>query len=82
MHRGKQGFGIPVGKWFRESWKDYFRETVLSEKAINRGYFERESLKQIFHEHIAGKRDHGYRMWALSILELWHKIYADGRKFY
>ncbi|MFH1368217.1 MAG: asparagine synthase (glutamine-hydrolyzing) [Elusimicrobiota bacterium] len=77
INRGKMGFGIPVGKWFKTDWKDYFRETVLSEKALNRGYFSRQRLEEMFKEHIEGKRDHGYRMWALLMLEMWHKMYID-----
>jgi len=81
INRPKQGFGIPVGKWFRNDWKNYFREVVLSERALNRGYFRRESLERIFGEHISGYRDHGYRLWALLMLELWHRIYIDKEKF-
>ena len=77
INRGKMGFGIPVGKWFRTDWKDYFREIVLSEKAVKRGYFNRAALERIHEEHVSGKRDHGYRMWALMMLELWHRIYID-----
>ncbi|PIU83495.1 MAG: asparagine synthase (glutamine-hydrolyzing) [Elusimicrobia bacterium CG06_land_8_20_14_3_00_38_11] len=79
LHRGKMGFGIPVGKWFRNNWKNYYREIVLSQKSINRGYFERETIEQMFYEHISGKRDHGYRLWALLMLELWHNVYIDGK---
>jgi len=77
LRRGKMGFGIPLGQWFRGNWKDYFKEIVLSDKAINRGYFKRETIEQMFYEHIYSKRDHGYRMWALLMLELWHNIYID-----
>ncbi|MDI6756537.1 MAG: asparagine synthase (glutamine-hydrolyzing) [Endomicrobiia bacterium] len=79
--RPKQGFGIPVGKWFRgRMWRDYFREIALSERAVRRGYFRRESLEAIFNEHITGRRDHGYRLWSLLMLELWHRIYIDGER--
>ncbi|MEW6556589.1 MAG: asparagine synthase (glutamine-hydrolyzing) [Elusimicrobiota bacterium] len=77
LHRSKMGFGIPIGKWFRTEWKNYFKEMVLSDKSINRGYFQREVIEQMFYEHISGKRDHGYRMWALLMLELWHRVYID-----
>jgi asparagine synthase (glutamine-hydrolysing) len=77
IKRGKMGFGIPVGKWFLNDWKGLFRETVLSEKAIARGYFRKERLEEIYQEHIGGKRDHGYRMWALLMLEMWHRVYID-----
>ncbi|MDI6641609.1 MAG: asparagine synthase (glutamine-hydrolyzing), partial [Elusimicrobiota bacterium] len=77
LHRGKMGFGIPVGKWMRYQWKDYWREIVLSPKALNRQYFRKEALENLLNEHISGHRDHGYRLWALLILELWHRIYID-----
>ena len=77
LHRGKMGFGIPIGKWFRYELKDYIRETLLSNKAINRGYFKRESLEQLLKEHAEGYRDHGYRLWALLVLELWHTVFVD-----
>lgn len=75
--RGKVGFGLPVGKWFREDRKDIFRMVVLSEKAVQRGYFSPKTLWSIFDEHVSGARDHGYKMWALLVLELWHRNCVD-----
>jgi asparagine synthase (glutamine-hydrolysing) len=77
INRVKMGFGIPVGKWFRNDWKDYFKEIVLSDKAVSRGYFNKAALQNLYNEHISGKKDHGYRMWALLMLELWHVAYCD-----
>ncbi len=70
--RGKMGFGIPLGPWFKGKLRDYWWDTVLSRKAVGRGYFREEALRRIFDEHQSGLRDHGYRMWALLMLELWH----------
>ncbi|OQA91406.1 MAG: Asparagine synthetase (glutamine-hydrolyzing) 1 [Elusimicrobia bacterium ADurb.Bin231] len=81
MRRGKMGFGIPLSRWFRTDWKDYFISTVLSGKACARGYFKRSEVRNLYDEHLSGKRDHGYRLWALLMLELWHKVYIDGEKF-
>ncbi|MCK4935209.1 MAG: asparagine synthase (glutamine-hydrolyzing) [Elusimicrobiales bacterium] len=78
--RGKQGFGIPMGQWFRGALKDYWFSICLSEKALNRGYFKKEVLFKIWDEHQKGKRDHGYHMWALLMLELWHNAYLDDFK--
>ena len=77
INRGKMGFGIPLGKWFRGDWKNYFRDIVLSERALKRGYFNKPALENISNEHISGKKDHGYRMWVLLMLELWHIAYCD-----
>jgi len=77
LHRSKQGFGIPVGEWLRHQWEEYFREIVFSPKA-KRGYFDMKQVEALFQEHILGKRDHGYRLWALFMLELWHRVFIDG----
>ncbi|MBI5202290.1 MAG: asparagine synthetase B, partial [Elusimicrobia bacterium] len=70
--RGKMGFGIPLGPWFRGQLKDYWAERVLSSRALGRGYFRPEYLTKLWDEHQSGRRDHGYRLWALLMLELWH----------
>jgi len=80
INRGKMGFGIPVGKWFRTDWKEYFKEIVLSDRAFKRGYFNRQALENLYDEHVSGRMDHGYRMWALLMLELWHRAYCDNEK--
>ncbi len=77
LNRGKQGFGIPIDKWFRNEWKDFFRETVLSPKASGRGYFNMREIEELFAEHLSGRRQHGYRLWALLMLELWHRVFID-----
>ncbi len=73
FNRGKMGFGIPLGTWFRGPLKVYWEEHVLSSKALARDYFEPAALRQIWAEHQSGGRDHGYRLWALLMLELWHE---------
>jgi asparagine synthase (glutamine-hydrolysing) len=82
VNRCKMGFGIPLGKWFRDEWKDIFRGIVLSEKALQRGYFNKATLENIYNDHVEGKKDYGYRMWVLLMLELWHNVYCDGEYTY
>ncbi len=76
LNRPKMGFGIPLGDWFRGGLKNFWEENVLSAKALARGYFKEESLRGLWSEHQGGKRDHGYRLWALLMLELFHR-HAD-----
>ncbi|MCB4790790.1 MAG: asparagine synthase (glutamine-hydrolyzing) [Elusimicrobia bacterium] len=77
LKRGKQGFGTPLGKWFRNELKDYLLQTILSEKAIKRGYFNETNLRKFVKEHIEGRADYGYCLWALLMLELWHIVFID-----
>ncbi len=78
--RGKMGFGVPLGPWFRGELKEYWAGTCLSEKALGRGYFRKEELLRLWDEHQGGRRDHGYKLWALMMLELWHRQFADDFK--
>ena len=75
--RKKHGFGVPVGRWFRTSMRDYLRDTLLSPEAMGRGYFRPEALRLIVEEHISGRRDHGHRLWALLTFEVWHRLFID-----
>lgn len=75
LHRGKQGFGVPIGTWFRGPLKPFLRETLLSPNALNRRYFEPRVVERYVNEHLQHKRDWGYRLWALVMLELWHQSY-------
>lgn len=73
FNRGKMGFGIPLGAWFRGPLKSFWEDHVLGSCALARGYFRETALRQLWQEHQSGQRDHGYRLWALLMLELWHE---------
>lgn len=76
--RSKMGFGIPLAAWFRGDLQEFWRSQVLSSAAISRGYFQRAWLEKLFNEHLSGQRDHGYRMWVLLMLEMWHQANLSG----
>ena len=77
IYRRKMGFGLPVGDWFRLDMKDFLCETLLSKRSLGRGYFEPEIVTGIVKQHIEGRADWTYRLWALLMLELWHKRFMD-----
>lgn len=78
--RGKMGFGIPLGPWFRGRLKDYWEGHCLSETALARGYFEPKALRRLWDDHQSGKCDNGHCLWALLMLELWHGQFANDDK--
>jgi asparagine synthase (glutamine-hydrolysing) len=77
LNRRKQGFGVPVGIWFRGGLRDFFSDVLLSSAARQRGYFEPRFVERLVREHQAGRRDHTPRLWALVVFELWHRLYLD-----
>ncbi|HXW05838.1 MAG TPA: asparagine synthase (glutamine-hydrolyzing) [Vicinamibacterales bacterium] len=77
LSRRKQGFGVPIGVWFRGGLGDLFADVLYSPRARQRGYFERPFVDRLVREHLGGRRDHTLRLWALLVFELWHRHYLD-----
>jgi asparagine synthase (glutamine-hydrolysing) len=78
LARGKMGFPVPVGRWFRGLSWPLVEEFVLSPRALRRGFFRPEVLRRIAEEHRAGAAEHGDRLWLLVNLEMWQRIFLDG----
>jgi asparagine synthase (glutamine-hydrolysing) len=78
LTRKKQGFGVPIGSWFRSPLRDFVVDTLQSTRARQRGYFQRAFVDRIVREHLSGRRDHTLRLWQLLMFELWHRRYLDG----
>ena len=76
LDRRKQGFGVPLGVWFRGNLRELFSDTLLSAASLQRGYFRPSFVRQLVDEHVAGKRDHTLRLWQLVVFEKWHQQYV------
>jgi asparagine synthase (glutamine-hydrolysing) len=73
--RGKTGFGVPIGRWFRGELRGLARDVLLG----GRGPFRREAVERLLDEHESGRRDHGHRLWSLVMLELWLRTHVESR---
>ena len=72
LTRRKMGFGVPLSHWLRGELKGFLVETLLSERALRRGYFNPGVIRHLIQEHTIGRRDHAQQLWTLLMLELWH----------
>lgn len=77
IRRRKMGFGMPVGQWFRGELKGFLCDTVLSAPSLKRGYFKPGAIKRMVEDHTSGKKDYAFQLWAILMLELWHKKFMD-----
>jgi asparagine synthase (glutamine-hydrolysing) len=77
LNRRKMGFGVPIGHWFRGKMQPFLREVVLSEKALRRGLFKPEAVRQLIELHTRGERDYSHQLWTLLMLELWFNRFID-----
>ena len=77
LTRTKMGFGVPIGYWFRGPMQAFMRETLFSGKALSRGLFNMDKVRQIVEQHVNGQKDHSHRLWSLLMLELWFQRFID-----
>jgi asparagine synthase (glutamine-hydrolysing) len=76
--RPKMGFGVPLDYWFRNELTGLLRDTLLSERCLDRGMFRREAIESLIDDHVSHRWNHAYRLWNLLCLECWHRVYVDG----
>src|SRR5205085_2277850 len=61
LRRGKSGFGVPLGRWFRHDLRELAHDTLAS----GRGWFRAGEVARLLDEHEASRVDHGHRLWCL-----------------
>ena len=77
LTRPKMGFGVPLDRWFRGPLRDHLAPVLLDPRSLSRGLFRPEAVRTLIDDHLGGRRDHAYRLWALLTLELWFRHHLD-----
>jgi asparagine synthase (glutamine-hydrolysing) len=78
IERPKTGFGIPVGEWLRGPLRGW-AEDLLSEETLRRdGLIDPAPVRQVWAEHLSGKRDWTQRLWIILMLMAWLGAQASG----
>jgi asparagine synthase (glutamine-hydrolysing) len=77
IDRPKQGFGVPMQKWFKEDLREMVIDTLNDSRTRQRGYFDQRVVSATLREHLSGRRDNSRHLWSLLMLELWHRAFID-----
>ncbi len=70
--RKKHGFGLPVGQWFKDEWKELLTDTLSESNVRAAGLCEPQVVSRYVDEHIAGTHNHSKKLFSLLMLHLWH----------
>ena len=73
----KQGFGIPIQRWFRKDLRACFEETVLAPDARCARLLNQEPIRELFEAHTRARQDAGHHLWALFMFEHWMRYVED-----
>jgi asparagine synthase (glutamine-hydrolysing) len=76
LNRRKVGFPVPYDAWLRNNLRPWVNEILLAPETLSRGYFQRKAIENLIQRYQAGA---GYskEIFALIVLELWHRAFID-----
>jgi len=77
LNRPKQGFGVPIQEWINQQLRSRVHETLTEPRSRQRGHLNVQYIDVLLNEHERGRRDHSMGLWALFMLELWHRQFVD-----
>jgi len=79
LHRKKRGFGTPMGAWLKGSLAGSLQALLSRESVERRGLFEAAEVERLVADHQASRIDGTDALLSLMNLEIWARIYLDGR---
>ena len=77
LHGPKLGFPVPVARFLLEDRARLADRLVLSERALDRGLFDREALRALVHAARSSRRASQLQLFTLMSLELWLRTCVD-----
>jgi asparagine synthase (glutamine-hydrolysing) len=79
IERKKQGFGFPIGIWMRTQLQPLLVNLFRQSRLVELGIFDPVYMQRLLDEHLSGKANHDFRLWILLNLEVWHRLYFEGK---
>lgn len=78
LYRPKQGFAVPIERWFRDELAEEVRATLLGGRLAGCGYFEPRFLARVVREHQAGIRNFTPLIWSLFMFDAFLRRVVEG----
>lgn len=80
LQKRKQGFAIPLARWFRNELKPLMQDIITDRAFRERGIFNVAGVQACYVSHLAGEHDFSELLWLVLTYELWARTFVDGRK--
>jgi asparagine synthase (glutamine-hydrolysing) len=76
VHRGKQGYSLPVKHLLRGELKDYM-VSRLNDSPLIRETMNIDYVNRLIKEHLAATHNHNHILWALLNIAIWHNRFFE-----
>ena len=70
---------VPLPLWLKNELKDTVEDALSPDTLRRRGYFRPQAVRAILDDHYSGRQGRADLIWALTVLETWHRIYVDDK---
>jgi asparagine synthase (glutamine-hydrolysing) len=71
LNRPKKGFGLPLDQWFRTTRGERLVREALNGESLLARWLKMDWIERMRADHCAGRRNAGFKLWSLLILEYW-----------
>lgn len=71
VERPKMGFGVPLDRWLRGALRDWAEDLLDEDRLRHEGFFHPRLIREVWHEHLSGRRNHQYFLWNIIIFQAW-----------
>lgn len=75
----KQGFASSITYMLKEEFQLIYNTFLRFSRLVEEGYLNGIYVNHLLGEHLAGKRDHGQRLWLICSAEIWYRLSIDGQ---
>jgi asparagine synthase (glutamine-hydrolysing) len=72
IDRPKTGFSIPLDQWLRGPLKSWAYDLLAPARLQQQGLFNVKRVELMLHQHMSGRRNHGYWLWNVLMAQAWH----------